>query len=98
MATKETTPAAPDSPPAASAGAGAGPDDAPDEGVPVLSQLPRLSAPVDLTKTVPDIIHRRSRGRFFGRRSLGDRLPLEWISLAMLVAIAILYAVLKLVF
>jgi type VI protein secretion system component VasF len=47
---------------------------------------------------VPDLIHRRSRGRFFGRKRLAERLPLEWISLAMLIVLAATYALLKLFF
>ena len=77
------------------------PHDAPhdeDDARVMLNQLPKMSAPVDLTKTVPDLINRRSRGRFFGRRSLSDRLPLEWISLSMLVILALAYVLLKLLF
>lgn len=61
-----------------------------------LRGLAPISAPVDLTRTVPDLIRRRSRGRFFGRKRLSDRLPLEWMSLGMLILLAAIYAALKL--
>lgn len=60
-----------------------------------LRGLSPISAPVDLTRTVPDLIRRRSRGRFFGRKRLSERLPLEWMSLAMLLVLAAVYAALK---
>jgi hypothetical protein len=63
-----------------------------------LRGLSSVSAPVDLTRTVPDLIRRRSRGRFFGRKRLFDRLPLEWLSLGMLLLLAGIYAALKLLF
>lgn len=61
-----------------------------------LRGLTPVSPSVDLARTVPQIINRRSRGRFFGRKRLSDRLPLEWLSLAMLILLAAIYAVLKL--
>jgi alkylhydroperoxidase/carboxymuconolactone decarboxylase family protein YurZ len=64
----------------------------------LLSELGPAAPAIDLTRTVPDLINRRSQGRFFGRRSLADRLPLEWISLAMLISLGVLYTVLQLVF
>jgi anti-sigma factor RsiW len=46
---------------------------------------------------LPDIqkqIHARSRGRFFGRRwMLFGRIPFEWVSLAMIVAMLVYYIV-----
>jgi hypothetical protein len=61
-----------------------------------LRGLAPVSPSVDLARTVPAIINRRSRGRFFGRKRLSDRLPLEWLSLSMLLLLAAIYAVLKL--
>lgn len=61
-----------------------------------LRGLGPVSPSVDLARTVPEIINRRSRGRFFGRKRLSDRLPLEWLSLTMLLLLAAIYAVLKL--
>jgi anti-sigma factor RsiW len=46
---------------------------------------------------LPDIqgqIHARSRGRFFGKRwMLFGRIPFEWVSLAMIVAMLLYYLV-----
>jgi anti-sigma factor RsiW len=46
---------------------------------------------------LPDIqqqIHTRSRGRFFGKRwLLFGRVPFEWVSLAMIVAMLVYYIV-----
>ncbi|MBL9003772.1 MAG: hypothetical protein JNJ46_05965 [Myxococcales bacterium] len=64
----------------------------------LLSGLSSVSPPRDLAQSVPALIHRRSQGRFFGRKRLADRLPFEWISLIMLLVLAATYAVLKLFF
>ena len=64
----------------------------------LLSGLSSVSPPRDLAKAVPALIHRRSQGRFFGQKRLADRLPFEWISLVMLLVLAVTYAVLKLLF
>jgi hypothetical protein len=64
----------------------------------LLSGLSSVSPPRDLAQSVPALIHRRSQGRFFGRKRLADRLPLEWISLSMLLVLAAAYALLKLLF
>lgn len=61
-----------------------------------LGKLHRMAAPERLTEHVPEIIHRRSRGRFFAPKSGAQRLPLEWLSLGMLGLIALVYALLKL--
>ncbi len=61
-----------------------------------LNKLHKIPAPPDLTSAVPDLIARRSRGRFFGRKPLGERLPLEWLSLVMLLLLGGLYLLLKL--
>jgi len=49
------------------------------------------------TSFLPDIqgqIHARSRGRFFGKRwMLFGRIPFEWVSLAMIIAMLIYYLV-----
>jgi len=44
-------------------------------------------APPELTSKVTETIHRRSAGRFFGRRTLGDRVP---FGLLMIVALLVL--------
>ena len=61
-----------------------------------LKGLSTIPSPIDLSSSVPDLIRRRSRGRFFGRKRLSDRLPLEWLSLGMLILLAAIYAALKL--
>ena len=51
----------------------------------------RAAAPAEFTETVTETIHRRSGGRFFGRRTLGDRVPftlLLLLALALAIAIA----------
>lgn len=42
---------------------------------PPLAKLGKVAAPEDLGTSVTEAIHRRSAGRFFGKRSMGDRLP-----------------------
>jgi type VI protein secretion system component VasF len=58
--------------------------------------LNKVSAPPDLSAKVPQLIERRSKGRFFGRKPLSERLPLEWLSIAMLALLALLYALMRL--
>ena len=62
----------------------------------LLAGLGPLSPPKDLSAKVPEIIERRSRGRFFGRKKLHERIPFVWVSLVMLLAASLLYAVLRL--
>jgi anti-sigma factor RsiW len=51
-------------------------------------------APGDFLAGVQAQINRRSRGRFFGKRHLlFGRIPFEWISLAMIVAMLVYYIV-----
>jgi anti-sigma factor RsiW len=40
-----------------------------------LSGLRKAHAPPDFAKDVAETIHQRSAGRFFGRRTFGDRVP-----------------------
>src|SRR5262245_59095476 len=49
-------------------------------------------APETFTRSVEDTIHRRSAGRFFGKKTLGDRVPfgvLLIVAMVVLVAIAL---------
>jgi anti-sigma factor RsiW len=46
-----------------------------------ISGLHRMTAPQDFEKQVANTIHRRSAGRFFGRRAFGDRVPFELLAL-----------------
>ena len=50
-----------------------------------LSGLHRLAAPPDFSSGVADTIHRRSAGRFFGRKAFGDRVPFELLAVIGLV-------------
>jgi anti-sigma factor RsiW len=52
-----------------------------------LSGLQKTRAPVSFDREVTGAIHRRSAGRFFGRRTLGDRVP---FGLLLVIAILIL--------
>ncbi|MEZ4400695.1 MAG: zf-HC2 domain-containing protein [Kofleriaceae bacterium] len=45
------------------------------DGLAVFKALPPTAAPADLGTSVEETIRRRSAGRFFGRRTLGDRVP-----------------------
>lgn len=56
-----------------------------------LSGLNRVAAPPDFDDQVAATIHRRSAGRFFGRRAFGDRVPFEIIALVALVAVVVAY-------
>jgi anti-sigma factor RsiW len=50
------------------------------------------TAPAEFTAGVADTIHRRSAGRFFGKKTLGDRVPFGVIlivALVVLIAIAL---------
>ena len=54
----------------------------------------KRSAPGDFLAGVQAQINRRSRGRFFGKRYLlFGRIPFEWLSLAMIVAMLVYYIV-----
>lgn len=61
----------------------------------LLGKLNKVAAPPDLASRVPELIQRRSAGRFFGKRRLIDRVPMEWLSLVMLALLALIYAVLR---
>jgi anti-sigma factor RsiW len=56
-----------------------------------LSGLNRVPAPPDFDDHVAETIHRRSAGKFFGRRAFGDRVPFELLAILALVAVATLY-------
>jgi predicted anti-sigma-YlaC factor YlaD len=61
-----------------------------------LGNLARLKekAPSSFLPDIQGQIHARSRGRFFGKRwMLFGRIPFEWVSLAMIVAMLLYYLV-----
>lgn len=60
-----------------------------------LRSLNKTPAPDDLGKSVEDIIHRRSAGRFFGRRAFGDRIPFGYLVIVALIAAIALWLALR---
>lgn len=57
-----------------------------------LSGLNRVAAPENFDRSVAETIRRRSRGRFFGRRALGDRVPFELLAaLALVLGLALYF-------
>ena len=59
-----------------------------------LSRLKGPAAPHSFLQDVQQQINQRSRGRFFRRRwMLFGRIPFEWLSLAMIVAMLVYYIV-----
>jgi anti-sigma factor RsiW len=55
-----------------------------------LSGLQKARAPATFTEEVTGTIHKRSAGRFFGRRTLGDRVPFGAL---FVIAIVVLLAI-----
>jgi hypothetical protein len=55
-----------------------------------LSGLSRAHAPSSFAQDVEETIHQRSAGRFFGKRTLGDRVPFGAIVLVALIALAVI--------
>jgi predicted anti-sigma-YlaC factor YlaD len=56
----------------------------------------KKSAPASFLPSIQNQIFTRSRGRFFGRRwKLFGRIPFEWVSLAMIVAMLLYYIALQ---
>jgi anti-sigma factor RsiW len=60
-----------------------------------LSGLHRVPAPPNFDDQVAETIHRRSAGRFFGRRAFGDRVPFELLALLALIAVLVAFFVLR---
>jgi len=53
-----------------------------------MSGMQKARAPDTFTNEVTDTIHKRSAGRFFGRRTLGDRVPFNAILIVAIIALA----------
>ncbi len=53
----------------------------------MLSGLHKVSAPERFEQQVEDTIHRRSAGKFFGRRAFGDRVPFELLAVIALIIV-----------
>ena len=51
-------------------------------------------SPPELTERVADTIHRRSAGRFFGRKTLGDRVPFGALLIVAIIVLGVTAAVL----
>jgi anti-sigma factor RsiW len=60
-----------------------------------LSGLHRVPAPPNFDREVAETIRRRSGGRFFGRRALGDRVPFGVLALVALALGVALYFFLR---
>lgn len=57
-----------------------------------LSGMQKARAPSSFAQEVTSTIHKRSAGRFFGRRTLGDRVPFgALVILAVVVVVAVAY-------
>jgi anti-sigma factor RsiW len=63
-------------------------------GLGVFRKLDRAPAPPELAKTVEETIHRRSAGRFFARRTLGDRVPFGVLLIVALIALGVIVVLL----
>ena len=53
-----------------------------------LSGLQKARAPVNLTEDVTGTIHKRSAGRFFGKKTFGDRVPFTAILVVAILGLA----------
>lgn len=59
-----------------------------------LSGLQKARAPVKFDEDVTSTIHKRSAGRFFAKRTFGDRIPLGVLLIVGVIAIVIIGAIL----
>lgn len=57
----------------------------------MLSGMHKMSAPLHFDKKVEDTIHRRSGGRFFGRRAFGQRIPYEILAVIVMLLAGAIY-------
>jgi anti-sigma factor RsiW len=53
-----------------------------------MSGMQKARAPETFTNEVTDTIHKRSAGRFFARKTLGDRVPFNAILIIAIIALA----------
>lgn len=65
------------------------------ETIEAVSGLHKMAAPQAFETEVEQTIHRRSAGKFFGRRAFGDRVPFELIAVVVLAALLGLYFVIR---
>jgi hypothetical protein len=57
----------------------------------MLSGMHKMSAPMDFDKKVEGTIHRRSGGRFFGKRAFGERIPYELLAIVVMLLAGLVY-------
>lgn len=57
----------------------------------LLSGMHKMSAPMDFDKKVEETIHKRSGGRFFGRKAFGERIPYELLAVILMLLAAAVY-------
>ena len=55
-----------------------------------LSGLQKARAPDTFSQDVTATIHKRSAGRFFGRRTFGDRVPFGTLAIAAVLGLAVI--------
>lgn len=60
-----------------------------------LSGLRKAHAPSNFTEGVAETIHKRSAGRFFGRRTFGDRVPFSVLLVVALAGLLVLALILR---
>jgi hypothetical protein len=53
-----------------------------------MSGMQKRRAPPSFTDDITDTIHKRSEGKFFGRKTLGDRVPFNAILIVAIIALA----------
>jgi anti-sigma factor RsiW len=53
-----------------------------------MSGMQKARAPESFTNEVTSTIHKRSAGRFFGRKTLGDRVPFNALLIVAIIALA----------
>ncbi len=63
--------------------------------VEAVSGLHKMAAPQAFESEVEQTIHRRSAGKFFGRKAFGDRVPFELIAVIALAAMLGLYFLMR---
>lgn len=60
-----------------------------------VSDLHRMAAPQNFEDALTETIRQRSGGRFFGRKSLADRVPFFWLAIAALVIGVAVFLILR---
>lgn len=76
------------------------PTDPPEEGDAVeplkeVSDLHRMAAPQNFEVDLTETIRRRSGGRFFGRKTIADRIPFMWLAIAAVAVGVVVFLLLR---